>query len=79
MTAKELLDVDPQIILNMSEEELERYLTPFFPAARAPFVSKGSADTVKLNDGRRVKRSRIDAQLQQMMAIFKAQGNSNTQ
>lgn len=71
MTAKELLDVDPSVILKMTDDELERYLSALIPAARAPYVGKGtSADTVKLPDGRKIRRSQIDAQLAQLQHIF---------
>lgn len=75
MTAKELLDVDPNVILNMTEDELERYLSPLIPFARAPYVGKSSsADVTKLPDGRKIKRSQIDAQLAQLQHIFNKQG-----
>lgn len=75
MTAKDLLDLDPQVILDMTGDELERYLSPLIPLARAPYVGKSSsADTVKLPDGRRIKRSQIDAQLAQLQHIFNKQG-----
>lgn len=75
MTAKELLELDPQVVLNMTDDELERCLSPLIPLARAPYVGKSSAaDTVKLPDGRKIKRSQIDAQLAQLQHIFNKQG-----